>query len=110
MSRGTGSRDQRCGGADALAWIGEESRIDLVITDYMMPRMDGLELARRIGKLDPDLPILLVTGYSDVAEAAHLPRLAKPFRQADLAARLAEVVEGAGNVVQLRPKAGKRSH
>jgi PAS domain S-box-containing protein len=60
--------------------------IDILITDHLMPGMSGAELARIVRRRRPDLPILLVSGYAEMAEVApDLPRLAKPFRQAELA-------------------------
>ena len=40
-------------------------RFDLVVTDYKMPRMDGLELIVNLRKLQPELPIILVSGFVD---------------------------------------------
>jgi CheY-like chemotaxis protein len=51
-------------GADGLELFGE-SKFDLVVTDYKMPRMDGLELIRRLRKLSPQVPIVLVSGFVD---------------------------------------------
>ena len=51
-------------GADALEQFASH-KFDLVITDYKMPRMDGLELISRLRKYTPDLPIVLVSGYVD---------------------------------------------
>lgn len=51
-------------GADALEQFASH-KFDLVITDYKMPRMDGLELIGRLRKHTPDLPIVLVSGYVD---------------------------------------------
>lgn len=51
-------------GADALEQF-ESHKFDLVVTDYKMPRMDGLELIGRLRKITPDLPIVLVSGYVD---------------------------------------------
>ena len=67
---------------------------DLVITDYLMPGMTGTELAAEIRKARPDQPILLATGYANLAgdEMASLPLLTKPFRQAEAAARIAELM------------------
>lgn len=51
-------------GVDALEQFAVV-KFDLVVTDYKMPRMDGLELIGRLRKSTPDLPIVLVSGYVD---------------------------------------------
>jgi PAS domain S-box-containing protein len=90
------------GGAQALGKLGARLRVDAVITDYRMPRMDGAELAARIRELQPGLPILLVTGYTEfTGQAPDLPRLAKPFRQADLSAHLNALFEDRSNIISL---------
>lgn len=59
--------------------------IHLLISDVAMPAMTGLELARQIGKLHPQIKILLVSGYSDPAAIDDLKKqagfayLRKPF-------------------------------
>ncbi|WP_431269719.1 ATP-binding protein [Dankookia sp. P2] len=60
---------------------------DLVITDYAMPGMTGLELAEALHRLRPGLPVLLATGYAELQgeDTRGLPRLDKPFEQAALA-------------------------
>ena len=42
----------------------------LLLTDIVMPKMDGIELARRASELDPDLKIMFITGFAAVALAA----------------------------------------
>jgi two-component system response regulator ResD len=54
-------------GVEAIRYIGRSS-YDLVITDYMMPKMDGLELTRQIRLKYPSTPILIVTGNGPVHE------------------------------------------
>jgi CheY-like chemotaxis protein len=52
-------------GRDALeAFLSDPGRFDLVITDYTMPGMNGMELAKEIIRVRPDMPIILCTGYS----------------------------------------------
>ncbi|RZJ01357.1 MAG: sigma-54-dependent Fis family transcriptional regulator [Brevundimonas sp.] len=57
----------------------------VVVTDLRMPGMDGRQLARRLGELDPDLPVILMTGHGDIAEAVEAMKhgaydfMAKPF-------------------------------
>jgi two-component system response regulator HydG len=52
-------------GADALEQFSSRDAFDLVVTDYKMPRMDGLELIGRLRKHTPSLPIVLISGYVD---------------------------------------------
>ncbi len=72
-------------GADALALI--DVRVpDLVITDHLMPGLTGTDLALILAAERPGLPVLIVSGYAELdGLPADLPRLTKPFRQADLA-------------------------
>ena len=60
-----------------------------------MPGMNGAELAAAVREKLGNLPVLLVTGYASIADAAaaHLPQLIKPFRQAELAAQVARLLE-----------------
>jgi two-component system cell cycle sensor histidine kinase/response regulator CckA len=66
-------------------------QFDLVITDYTMPQMTGMDLAQRILDLRPGTPIILCTGYSDsvdadIAEKAGICAFAmKPLAQRELA-------------------------
>ncbi|MCB4821603.1 ATP-binding protein [Roseicella aerolata] len=71
---------------------------DLVITDFAMPGMTGLQLAEAVRRIRPGLPVLLATGYAEVQEAVlpGVPRLPKPFEQAALARAVAECLSGAG--------------
>ncbi|HEX7668864.1 MAG TPA: response regulator, partial [Polyangiaceae bacterium] len=73
-------------GEQALQLLGEHTgRIDLLITDVIMPGLSGVELSRRMLDLDPELAVLLVSGYAgkDIAELAELGPdvefLQKPF-------------------------------
>ncbi len=62
---------------------------DLLITDHLMPGMNGTDLAYHLRVERPDLPVLVISGYADVdGIAADLPRLTKPFRSADLGAAI----------------------
>jgi CheY-like chemotaxis protein len=94
-------------GVEALAALRRgEVEIDLLVTDYLMPGMSGADVVREALRLRPGLSTLLMTGYTNLVQGpgAELPRLAKPFRQAELATRIAELVEAAqlrDNVVRL---------
>jgi PAS domain S-box-containing protein len=73
--------------AEALAKLAENARVDLVLTDHMMPGMTGLDLAERLRRERPDLPVALITGFAEATHAGPwLPRLNKPYRQEELAA------------------------
>ncbi|WP_315765221.1 ATP-binding protein [Sphingomonas sp. Y38-1Y] len=63
---------------------------DLVVTDHLMPGMNGAQLVRELRELRPSLRALIVSGYAE-AEGIDpdIPRLTKPFRSAELAASLA---------------------
>jgi signal transduction histidine kinase len=88
-----------------------EHAFDVVITDHAMPGMTGLELAQHIQESYPALPVILASGYADIealAEYRALPRLAKPFRQGELAAAIAAARGAAAtesNVVSLIARA-----
>jgi CheY-like chemotaxis protein len=53
------------GGEEALALVGDPSTLDLLITDEMMPGMEGHELSRRLRAANPNLKVLYLTGHSD---------------------------------------------
>jgi PAS domain S-box-containing protein len=74
-------------------------RFDLVLTDETMPDMSGVELAREIRRLRPELPIVLMSGYSgaQLAERAHATGvsevLRKPLVRRDIAEALARALQ-----------------
>jgi two-component system chemotaxis sensor kinase CheA len=51
-------------GQEAFERLGRE-KFDLIITDYKMPRMNGLELIRRVRERPEAVPIILISGYAD---------------------------------------------
>jgi signal transduction histidine kinase/CheY-like chemotaxis protein len=81
-------------GPAALDVLNSGKPIDLLITDYAMPGMTGVQLAEAARKLRPDLPILLATGYADLPARAkiELPRLSKPYQQNQLAEQITSLV------------------
>jgi CheY-like chemotaxis protein len=81
-------------GKQALEILSNGRRVDLLITDFAMPGMTGVELANRARELYPSLPILLATGYAELPDGTtiDLPRLAKPYQQTDLAAQIAKLL------------------
>jgi len=71
-------------GAAALAALRAAERPMLVILDYVMPGMDGAEVARAIAEVDPNIPILFSTGHAALralrnAAGEDVPVLEKPF-------------------------------
>jgi CheY-like chemotaxis protein len=95
----------------ALELLDADGAVDLVVTDHAMPGMTGIELAQEIRAKWPNLPVLLATGYADLPEgqSTDLPRLAKPYKQEELAATLSRMLESAqmSNVVPI--EAGRRA-
>jgi CheY-like chemotaxis protein len=77
-------------GKDALEILRREDSIDLVITDQAMPKMTGTELAKVVRSEWPNIPVMLASGYADLAQRDDigLPKLAKPYFQHDLAAAI----------------------
>jgi PAS domain S-box-containing protein len=66
----------------ALKLLAEDSKFELVFSDIVMPgNIDGLGLAKEVRALYPQLPIILSTGYSEVAQTvpSDLPLIRKPF-------------------------------
>jgi two-component system cell cycle response regulator CpdR len=67
-----------------------EEPFTLLLTDIVMPEMDGIELARRATELDPDLKVMFITGFAAVAlnPDSNAPKdakvLSKPFHLKDL--------------------------
>jgi len=67
-----------------------EEPFELLLTDIVMPEMDGIELARRASELDPDIKIMFITGFaavalnSDSAAPKNAKVLSKPVHLRDL--------------------------
>jgi PAS domain S-box-containing protein len=92
-------------GAQALEILRRSGGVDVVVTDQVMPRMTGLQLAEAIARDWPQLPVLIATGYAEMepGAGAGLSRLSKPFTQGELAAKLAQMRVGpTGRVIRLR--------
>jgi len=75
-------------------------KIVMVVTDVVMPRMGGIELAARLRQSHPDLPILFVTGYVEQSDALHesaagAPVLLKPFSPDALLRAVSSAVQAA---------------
>jgi len=85
-------------GVEALERLKEEP-FTMLLTDIVMPRMDGIELARRASGLEPDLKIMYITGFAAVtlsnsSEAPNDARvLSKPFHLKDLVEEVERLLE-----------------
>lgn len=80
--------------AAALALLDQGQPIDMLVTDYAMPGMNGLELANKVRAARPELPVLMLSGYADPNGAGRaFPLLRKPFRQSDLARLVSELLK-----------------
>jgi CheY-like chemotaxis protein len=101
---------QAASGVEALQLAKSASKVDILVTDYAMPGISGAELARELRQLRPGLPVLMITGYASLTdrEADGLPRLAKPFRQTELAAHVAELLATA-TVVSIHSRSHPRA-
>ncbi|HEX7776090.1 MAG TPA: response regulator [Parvibaculum sp.] len=94
--------DVAADGSDALAALTRARAAgaphDLLLTDILMPVMDGISLALSAARDQPSLPIVLMTGYSDQRERAYgleaiiRDILLKPFTLAELVARIDAVL------------------
>jgi two-component system cell cycle sensor histidine kinase/response regulator CckA len=85
-------------GDNALEVIEEKKpKIDLMVSDVMMPGMDGIELGKRVREIYPNLTIIFMSGYTedkfkdDMGPGIHF--LAKPFTLKQLAEKVKEVLE-----------------
>jgi PAS domain S-box-containing protein len=83
----------------ALNYIKTQSGIDLLITDIIMPEMNGRDLAENILAFYPDLKILLISGYTsnviDNQEIKNLkvPLLQKPFSMAEISEKIRQILD-----------------
>jgi two-component system, cell cycle response regulator CpdR len=75
-----------------------EEPFELLLTDIVMPEMDGIELARRAAELDPDIKIMFITGFAAVAlnPDSSAPKqakvLSKPFHLRDLVSEVGKML------------------
>jgi CheY-like chemotaxis protein len=112
-----GYRPQIAPSADAaLEVLDEGAEFDLVFSDVMMAGdLDGLALARLLRERRPDLPVLLVTGYSEAAEGAsrEFTLLRKPYQLSELSRTAAGLIALSrkprlDNLVPLEPRRAAR--
>jgi two-component system cell cycle sensor histidine kinase/response regulator CckA len=79
-----------------------DGSIDLILTDVVMPKMSGKELAKRMEKIDPHVKVIFMSGYTDDAIVKHgiLPQgqqyIQKPFTPNSLVRKVREVLDKRG--------------
>jgi CheY-like chemotaxis protein len=103
-------------GQEALRVVRREGSVDLLLTDVIMPGMNGPELAKQVRALRPQMKILYMTGYSGEFVRADMLTpgvsfIQKPFTPADLGRKirrlLADPREAAGDSAALREQPGE---
>jgi len=94
-------------GADALSrWEQQATTIDLLLTDVVMPLMNGRELAKHLTSVAPQLEVIYMSGYADDVLAYHgtlavgTVLIQKPFSPTELLARVREVLDARKPVYQ----------
>jgi PAS domain S-box-containing protein len=92
------------GGAEALRLAGEhQGRLSLLLTDVVMPGMNGRELARELARAHPGLRVLFMSGYPAEVISSHgildegLSFLQKPFSPEELSAKVRSVLDAEGS-------------
>jgi PAS domain S-box-containing protein len=83
-------------GGAALDLIARDPAIELLLVDYAMPGMNGVKVARKALAGRPDLPVLFITGYADLAALAEVGEdriVQKPFVDDELAQKVREALE-----------------
>lgn len=79
-------------GEAAIRLLDGPQTIDLLVTDHLMPGITGTDLAMHLRRVRPEVRVLVISGYAEAKGIAlDLPRLAKPFKQSDLASSLARL-------------------
>jgi CheY-like chemotaxis protein len=91
-------------GAEALEQFGKHA-FDLVITDFRMPKMDGLELIVRLRKQSPEVPIILISGYVDALGLSETTTGADVVIQKS-ANEVGHLVRSVGRLLRKRKPAG----
>jgi two-component system cell cycle sensor histidine kinase/response regulator CckA len=87
-------------GLEAIDVLGKHpGKIDLVVSDVMMPEMDGPTLAKELRERNPDLKIIFVSGYAEDALDKSIPGekfsfLPKPFTLKELVTAVKETMAG----------------
>ncbi len=85
-------------GKEALELLQSKIKFDLILSDVIMPGIDGVELSKEAAKILPDLKIMFITGFSAVAlgdknpAKTGRPVMSKPFHLNDLVAQVEQIL------------------
>jgi DNA-binding response OmpR family regulator len=94
-------------GAEALRWSGQhEGTIEIMVSDIVMPEVNGVELSKRIRVARPETKLLFITGFGDqfpelgelIKSGANI--LEKPFLPSELLRRVEDTLEQKRDLVQ----------
>jgi PAS domain S-box-containing protein len=98
-------------GEEAVQLLRRTPKIDIVVTDYAMPGMNGLQLAEAVAVERPGTAVVICTGYADLPESTRLelPRISKPFDQTALAAVIEEAMRAQADAPSLLARRPKRA-
>ena len=92
------------GGAEALAMIEQDTqKFDVIVSDFAMPLMSGLDVIRFARTMRPSWPCVLITGYADADALADrppdVPLVFKPFKTAEVVLAIQQALEGTGRAL-----------
>lgn len=95
---------------EALSYI-QENDVDLVISDYLMPEMDGISFLARVREIRPEVPRIILTGYADkenaikaINEVGLFQYIEKPWDNEDLRIIIRNGLEKKVLMIQLQEK------
>ena len=89
-------------GIEALTWL-SEAHVDLIVTDMVMPKMDGVDFVAKLRETNTTIPVIVASGSSESVIARygltsiHIPgsnaTIPKPFKSNDLISKIKELLE-----------------
>jgi DNA-binding NtrC family response regulator len=86
-------------GSDALMQLSSfKNKIDLILTDYILPDMNGKEFSQKANILHPEIKLVFTSGYADLFDThdANVPFIKKPFSLDKLTEQIRHVLDNKG--------------